>query len=85
MDLLVTAILVDFSSVAHNHVAVTNRMHLVDPFRVNQLVKLAEQLGEQLYDLLRALDVFAEGSEADHVCVEKRYVVDLLDDALVVF
>jgi hypothetical protein len=50
-------------------------MDFIDANLFTKLVKLAEKSGEKIDNFLW-LGVFGKLREADHVCVEKRYIFE---------
>ena len=73
----------NLASVAHNDIAIANRVHLVDTDLFTQLIKLAKESGEQI-DHLLWLRILGELGEADHIRVEKRHVIKLVDNSLII-
>jgi len=67
--------LANFTRVAQDDVAVSNRVDFVNSDLLAQLVKLAEKTRQETDDLLW-LGVFRELCKADHVCVKKSYVFE---------
>ena len=78
----------NLASVAHNDIAIANRVHLVDTDLFTQLIKLAKESGKQIDHLLwlvfRLFWILGELSEAYHVGVKERDIVKRVDDSLVI-
>ena len=71
--------LVDFSSVAHAHVAVTNGVDFVNPFFFTQLIEPWKQLLEQRNNFLSVL------WQIDHISIKQRDILKFINLPLFVF
>ena len=58
-------------------------MDFIDANLFAKLVKLAEKSGEKIDNFLW-LSVFGKLREADHVCVEQRYIFERVNHTLVI-
>ena len=75
----------DASRVTHDHIAVSNSVHLVNLFRIYKLIKFAEQLRQKFQDFFGVFDSLTKSSEANHIRVQQSHVVDFLNYAFVIF
>ena len=77
-------VLVDFAVVAHDHVAVANRVNFINLVLFTKLVKSGEELAQQIDHLFGVSYVLREGGEATHVSLQKSNILELIDLPLLV-
>jgi hypothetical protein len=71
--------LINLTIIPHNHIAISNSMHLIHPILLTQLIKPRKQFGKKIDDFSWIFHILTKRCESNHVGEQKSLIIELIN------